>query len=113
MHTPYSKAVTVEENALVTDTKYVYPGVGFELTSTVRNEGTSLIDKPVTFKFTMTANGETTDLGERTVEDVWGASKTLSAAVSVPALESVSDDLKFNEEITVGRYGYKSGDEDG
>lgn len=102
VHTPYSKAVTVEENALTADTDYIYPSTGFTLTSTVKNEGTKFIDSPVTFRFTMTSNGTVTELGTNTVEDVWGAGKTLSSSVNVPAMDEISDDLTFNAEITVG-----------
>ncbi len=102
VHTPYSKAVTVGENELAADTDYIYPSTEFTLTSTVKNEGTKFIDSPVTFRFTMTSNGTVTELGTNTVEDVWGAGKTLSSSVNVPALDEISDDLTFNAEITVG-----------
>lgn len=106
VHTPYSKPVTAESNALVTDTKYVYPDTGFTLTSTVKNEGTNFIDVPVTFRFTMTSNGAVTELGTQTVEGLWGAGKSLSAYVDVPAISEISDDLTFNAEITVGEGEY-------
>lgn len=100
-HTPYGRPVTVEENALIADTKYIYPDTDFTLTSTIKNEGTKLIDKPVTFKFTMTSNGKTTEIGEQTIETACGAGETMSASVNVPGIEEISDDLTFNAEITV------------
>ncbi|MBS5144214.1 MAG: S-layer homology domain-containing protein [Butyricicoccus pullicaecorum] len=100
-HTPYSKAVTVDENALAVNTEYVYPNTGFVLTSTVKNEGTRFIDKPVTFRFTMVSNGTVTELGTQTVEGVWGAGKTLQASVNVPAIAEIRDDLTFCADITV------------
>jgi hypothetical protein len=101
-HTPYSSPATVEENPLSTDTHYVYPDTGFKLTSTVKNEGTKFINEPVTFKFTMTAGGATTDLGTQTLSYLWGAGRLMSASIDVPALGEVADDLTFDAEVTIG-----------
>ncbi|MCI5604232.1 MAG: S-layer homology domain-containing protein [Clostridia bacterium] len=101
-HTPYSKPVTAEENALAIDTNYVYPNTPFTLTSTVKNEGVKFIHEPVKFRFTMTSNGKVTELGEQTLDYHWGAGKTMSASVNVTPISEISDDLTFNAEITVG-----------
>lgn len=100
-HTPYSKVVTVDENALTVNTEYVYPNTGFVLTSTLKNEGTRFVDKPVTFRFTMVSNGVVTELGTQTTEGIWGAGKTLQASVNVPAISEIRDDLTFCADITV------------
>lgn len=98
--TPYAKPVTVE-NPITIDTDYVYPGVGFKLTSSVKNEGVKFIEDDVTFAFSMTTGGETTDLGTVVKEKTWRAGEVLSADVDVPALDEVADDLTFNVKITV------------
>ncbi|MGN0107323.1 MAG: S-layer homology domain-containing protein [Hominilimicola sp.] len=101
-HTPYSKPVTLEEDALTIDTKYVYPDTPFTLTSSVKNEGVKFIEEPVTFTFSMTAGGVTTDLGTETFDGLWGAGKTLSASVDITPISEISDDLTFNAVVTVG-----------
>ena len=102
VHTPYSKPVTLEEDALTIDTKYVYPDTPFTLTSSVKNEGVKFIDESVTFKFSMVSGGVTTDLGTQTFEGLWGAGKTLSASVDITPISEISDDLTFNAVVTVG-----------
>lgn len=102
VHTPYSKPVTADENELAIDTHYVYPDTPFTLTSTVKNKGVKFIHEPVKFRFTMTSNGEVTELGEQTLDYHWGAGKTMSASVNVTPISEISDDLTFNAEITVG-----------
>lgn len=101
-HTPYSKPVTAGEDALSIDTDYVYPNVGFTLTSAVKNEGIKLMSEPVSFRFSMTADGKTTDLGLVTSAAVWGGGKTLSVGVDVPALAEISDDLTFHAVVSAG-----------
>ena len=99
-HTPYSKLVSDEENALSADTGYIYEGKEFVLTSSVKNEGVKLVKGPVTFKFTMTAGGETTDLGTVVREEPVGGGKTSSASITVPALDELPDDLTFNVAVS-------------